>query len=39
MKNEIIVSILNDEYKVIVCWGTPEEIKKFSKNGVTQWKR
>jgi len=27
-KKQIIVPILNDEYKVIVCFGTPEKIKK-----------
>jgi hypothetical protein len=28
MKNEVRVPILNDEYAVIVCWGTAEEIGK-----------
>ncbi len=28
MKNSIVVPILNNEYKVIVCFGTPEQVKK-----------
>lgn len=32
MKNEIVVPILNDEYKVIVCWGDPVQIKKVLKD-------
>lgn len=28
MKNKIIVPILNDEYKVVVCWGNDKEIEK-----------
>lgn len=32
MKNEIVVPILNDEYKVVVCWGTPEHITKVLKS-------
>lgn len=32
MKNEIVIPILNDEYKVIVCWGNPKHIKKVLKN-------
>jgi len=31
-KEGIIIPILNDEYKVIVCWGTPEKIKKAMKS-------
>lgn len=31
MKNEVVVPILNDEYKVIFCWGTTEEIEKVMK--------
>lgn len=33
MKKEIIVPILNDEYKVIVCWGNPKYVEKI----VKQW--
>lgn len=32
MKNEIVIPILNDEYKVIVCWGTPKIIAKVLKS-------
>lgn len=32
MKNEIIIPILNDEYKVIVCWGDPKQIEKIIKS-------
>lgn len=32
MKREKIISILNDEYKVIFTYGTPEEIKKVLKS-------
>jgi hypothetical protein len=28
MKKEIKILILNDEYSVIVCWGTDKDIKK-----------
>lgn len=31
MKNEVKVPILNDEYSVIVCWGSPEKIAKTLK--------
>ena len=31
MKNIIKVPILNDEYKVIVCWGDSEQIEKVLK--------
>ena len=31
MKNSIVIPILNDEYKVVVCWGKPEEIKRIMK--------
>ena len=29
---EKIIPILNDEYKVIVCWGTDKLIEKIAKN-------
>lgn len=33
MKNkEIVIPILNDEYKVIVCWGSPKDIEKVIKD-------
>jgi len=31
MKKKIIVPILNDEYKVIVCWGNDVEVGKVLK--------
>lgn len=31
MKNVIVVPILNNEYKVRVCWGTPDYIEKVLK--------
>ncbi len=31
MKNEIVIPILNNEYKVIVCWGGPDQIAKTLK--------
>jgi hypothetical protein len=31
MKKEIIIPILNDEYKVIFTWGNPSEISKVLK--------
>lgn len=31
MKKEIIISILNTEYKVVVCFGEPDQIKKTMK--------
>ena len=31
MKNKLIVPILNNEYKVIVCWGDSREIGKVLK--------
>ena len=31
-KKEIIIPILNDEYKVIFTWGKPEQISKVLKN-------
>lgn len=32
MKKEIIIPILNDEYKVVVCWGNPTQIEKITKS-------
>jgi hypothetical protein len=32
MKKEIIIPILNDEYKVIVCFGNPDRISKVLKS-------
>ena len=31
-KKEIIIPILNDEYKVIVCWGNSEIVEKVLKS-------
>lgn len=31
MKNEIVIPILNEEYKVIFCWGEPKDIEKVLK--------
>lgn len=31
-KNELVIPILNDEYKVIVCWGDPKHIEKVLKS-------
>jgi len=31
MKNEIVIPVLNDEYKVIFCWGNPAEVQKVMK--------
>ena len=33
LKKQIVIPILNDEYKIIVCFGKPEEIKKI----LRQW--
>jgi hypothetical protein len=31
MKNEILIPILNDEYKVVFCWGSPADVQKVMK--------
>ena len=31
-QKEIIIPILNDEYKVIVCWGSPEYVDKIAQS-------
>jgi hypothetical protein len=31
MKNEIVIPILNEEYKVIFCWGEPADVQKVMK--------
>lgn len=32
MRKEIVIPILNDEYKVVVCFGDPEKISKVLKS-------
>lgn len=32
MKGEIVIPILNDEYKVIVCFGNPARVEKVLKS-------
>lgn len=32
MKHEIVIPIINDEYKVVVCFGTPAYISKVLKS-------
>jgi hypothetical protein len=29
--NKIAISVLNDEYKAIFCWGNPDEVQKVMK--------
>lgn len=29
MKNKIVIPILNDEYKVVVCWGNDVQVEKI----------
>jgi hypothetical protein len=32
MKKEVVVPILNDEYKTIICWGNSKEVEKVLKS-------